>query len=107
MVKEDPLSMSQKELLIRIDERQNNINHKLEAIEKNMVSKDDYQALKEDVVELKIDKIMRVEYNGYKEKVDVLWDWRNKAIGYAAALGAIFGVISGFIADAVKTAIFK
>jgi len=34
-----------------------------------------------------------------EEKVDDLWDWRNKVIGFSIAAGAVSGTIGGMLAN--------
>lgn len=34
-----------------------------------------------------------------EEKVDDLWDWRNKVIGFSIAAGAVSGTIGGVLAN--------
>lgn len=65
--------LSNKELLIRIDERQKVLRDDVKAIKEVLVSKVD---IDDDYIEL-------------KHKVNVLWDRMNWMIGYGAAGGAI------------------
>ena len=34
-----------------------------------------------------------------EERVDTLWDWRNKVIGFSIAAGAVSGTIGGVLAN--------
>lgn len=78
-------NFTQRELLIRIDERQ--------------------KQMSEDIASLKACMERKVSVNGeyeiMKAKVEKLWDWKNKAMGYAAGAGAVaslvFEVIKTFI----------
>lgn len=65
--------LSNKDLLIRIDERQQQIRREIELLRgevcKRVENDDDYHDL--------------------RKKVNTLWDWKNKTIGYAAGAGAV------------------
>jgi hypothetical protein len=81
MQEKDSLSMSSKELLIRIDERQRTMN--------------------QDIVEIKTVLASKVqddeEYKEMKEKVNVLWDANSRVKGYIGLVGIFFGIISALM----------
>ena len=72
---------TQKELLIRIDERQKQMSKDIRELKKKICDKvpndDDYKSM--------------------KQRVDELWDWKNKAIGIAAASGAAASLVFSFV----------
>ena len=69
--------LSNKDLLIRIDERQQQIRCDITEIKKELCKKvpddDDYHLM--------------------KKKVDKLWDFKNKTVGYAACAGGTASLI--------------
>ena len=73
--------MTQKELLIRIDERQRTIFKKLGDIEKKLNGKVDHDE----------------EYALMKNRVNKLWDWKNRIEGKAVVLGALAGGVAAFV----------
>ena len=70
-------SITQRELLIRIDERQRQMA-------------EDIASLKA-CVEKKVS--MDGDYEDIKDKVCKLWDWKNRTVGYAAGAGALASLI--------------
>lgn len=79
--------MTNKELLIRLDERQKTIFNKLGDIEKKLNGKVDHD---EDYAEM-------------KNKVTKLWDWKNKVEGKAAVLGALAGAIAALVMKLIES----
>ena len=78
MTKSNPTN---KDLLIRIDERQQRVLEDIIAIKNNLerkVNNDD-------------------EFKTMKEKVDKLWDFKNKMLGYGAGAGAIASIVINVI----------
>lgn len=73
MTEKNGLTLTQKELLIRIDERQKNILEEIKQI-KNMQSR----FVRDDD-----------EYKLLVKRVSTLWDMRNKIVGYAAGAGGL------------------
>ncbi len=73
MTNDSKLTITQKELLIRIDERQ--------------------RQMSADIAELKTILCGKVnddkEYQTLKQRVSELWDFKNRSLGYAAGAGAI------------------
>jgi DNA-directed RNA polymerase sigma subunit (sigma70/sigma32) len=68
---------TQRELLIRIDERQREIMKDLTEIKDSLnqkVTNDD-------------------DFKDIRKKVNLLWDWKNKVIGYAAVAGAVASLV--------------
>jgi len=78
-------NFTQRELLIRIDERQKQMSEDIASL----------KACVEGKVSLDGD------YEDIKDKVGKLWDWKNRTIGYAAGAGAlaslVFEVIKTFV----------
>lgn len=70
--------MSNKELLVRIDERQKTLRDEVKEIKT--------------IIERKVD--VDDEYKEMKRKVNVLWDRMNWMIGYGAAGGAIAYIVA-------------
>lgn len=70
-----------KELLIRIDERQKRISKDIKRLNGGLahkVSDDD-------------------DYKDLKLRVTKLWDWRNRTMGYAAGAGAVAGLVFNIV----------
>lgn len=70
-----------KELLIRIDERQQNLCREVAEIKKILsekVTKDE-------------------DYEQMVKRVDELWDWKNRTIGVATAAGAIASLVFNIV----------
>lgn len=75
------------DLLIRIDERQKEMSKDIADINKKLgcfVAKDD-------------------EYKDMSQKVDTLWDDRNKIIGYVLGAGAVGGTLPLLIQSIIKS----
>lgn len=64
---------TQRELLIRIDERQKSIENRLKTIEQALINPNEHLEL--------------------MEKVDKLWDWKNKIVGYAVGASAVTALL--------------
>jgi hypothetical protein len=81
----DNENLSNKELLIRIDERQRRILNDISDIKRTLNGKVDNDE----------------SYGEMREKVETLWDMKNKLIGYAAGSGAVaslvFEIVKGYI----------
>ena len=78
--------MTQRELLIRIDERQQNLYKVVQSIEK------------------KVDKKVNVsDYLKTEEKIDILWDLKNKVVGMTIVIGAVAGAIAAVLKDFLYT----
>lgn len=73
----EKLTLTQKELLIRIDERQKNILDEIRQIKDNQ---------KDFVIDDE-------QHKDLIKKVNILWDMRNKIFGYSAAMGAIGALV--------------
>jgi len=69
-------SFTSRELLIRIDERQQQICREIKEIKESLLKKVD---LDED-------------YEEMKDRVSQLWDWKNRVLGWATAAGAIASI---------------
>ena len=79
-------TVGDRELLIRIDERQSNMMDKMTTLNKKMdtmVPNDD-------------------EYKETKAKVDSLWDSKNKMIGWLLGSGVVGGSVSVALQNIVK-----
>ena len=70
-----------KELLIRIDERQQQILKDVSAIKKQLSSKVDNDE----------------DYAEVKHRVEGLWDWRNKVLGTTVIIGAAAGAAISWV----------
>ncbi len=75
------LNITQKELLIRIDERQRQMSADISHLKTILCGKVDDGS----------------EYQTMKQKVNELWDFKNRALGYAAGAGAIASFVYQFI----------
>jgi predicted nucleic acid-binding Zn-ribbon protein len=88
MKEQNPLIMSQRELLIRIDERQKNMGQDIQTLNEKM----------ESINNTLLGKVENnVEYHEMKAKVDTIWDWKNKVMGYVAAISLVVSTVSGFV----------
>lgn len=77
----EKLTITQKELLIRIDERQRQMSADLNELKTILTGKVDDGN----------------EYQTLKQRVNELWDFKNRALGYAAGAGAIASFVYQFI----------
>ena len=76
-------NFTNKELLVRIDERQQQIMREIKDMKRSLqgkVANDD-------------------DYKDMKEKVYDLWDWKTKVIAQVTIVGAIIGALAGMIGD--------
>jgi hypothetical protein len=81
----EKLDFTQKELLIRIDERQRQMATDLGELKTLLCDKVDDGS----------------EYQTMKQRVNELWDFKNRALGYAAGAGAIASFVYQFIDSVV------
>lgn len=77
-------------LLIRIDERQKEMSKKLDEISDGLGKKLDCK-----------------EFEAFKEKINTLWDERNKLIGLLLACGIIGGTTGAFVKQVVTSVFAK
>ena len=69
--------ITQRELLIRIDERQKQMSLDIKILKDNLEKR------------VPLDN----DYLDICKKVNNLWDWKNKTMGYAAGAGAIASIV--------------
>lgn len=81
LMQSESFNLSEKELLIRIDERQRQMSELLQDVRHSLL--------------LKVEN--NEEYHELQKKVDSIWDWKNKITGYAIAAGAAAGLVMTLI----------
>lgn len=82
--------MTQKELLIRIDERQLAMDKRLELIEQKLIPANEHETLMKTMVD-------------HDSRLDDLEAWRTKVVAYSAVIGSIAGFILSIAQDVAKT----
>lgn len=81
---------SDNKLLIRIDERQKEMSKKIDSISLNLVNKVDCS-----------------DFEDFKKKVAIMWDDRNRVIGWLLACGVIGGTTGALIKQFVSGVLAK
>lgn len=87
----EALNLTQRELLIRIDERQSTMRAEFAEFKLIMTAK----------------VTNDIDYQDIVKKVNVMWDWRNRVIGMVIAWSAIAGTAAAFIFSLIKDFLFK
>ena len=82
---------TERELLIRIDERQKSMNESIIRIESNMSSKVDNNQ----------------DYKDMVLRVSTMWDLKNRTMGYASALSAVIAVAATLIIEYIRSLFVK
>lgn len=79
-------NFTNKELLIRIDERQQNLCKEVAEIKKILSEKVDFDE----------------EYKEMARRVNELWDWRNKVLGMATMAGAATSLVFNLVLKVIS-----
>lgn len=86
------LNMSDRDLLIRIDERVKGLDSRVRKVEEKLISTSEHSR----VVKMVDDHATRI---------DILENWKSKVIGISMTISALAGLLSSFILDLIKNAI--
>ena len=87
------LSMTQKELLIRIDERQKSMDKRLLNIETALINPSEHSQLMESMV-------------SHESRLDALETFKTQIVAYIGVAGAIGGLVVSLVTTFIKERIF-
>lgn len=100
----DSQNLSSKELLIRIDERQQQIISEIKDLrnksEKYVTRREFQDHIQNSDERIKTVNITRDEFDNIESKVNTLWDKFNQGLGWLAGAAAVGGVTGGLAAKA-------
>lgn len=85
---ESDLSLSQKELLIRIDERQQSMERRLLSMESKLISTSEHVYLMSTTKE-------------HATRLDAIEKWQAKIVAYGAVAGAVAGLVLAIVKDII------
>ena len=90
MQENNKLTITQRELLIRIDERQKSMNDRLSNIEHALINPNEYRALNSKVID-------------HESRLDGLEKWRIKIVAYATIASTVGAFFATILVDIIKS----